>query len=284
MLSHFPKLASVQLRLVIACAVLQFCAGSLVGQTRAQQTSTAPNSVVHPNPSPSPSRSPMLLLRSDADCRYSIDGVPAGELTSGAIKTIPIDLGEHLFEAFTKDGTDKWETVVDIEKPLQKVVLIGLAKVRVARLAALQEAEQLREEIRTKQQKAAQLDSERKTLAGRQMELEEQRVAEQKAKQEAQAVINTKRKEILASIEALQLKMRTENDLAASDEQAAASGERGAGAVAGSTNGFAQLLGAVNSTGASMKRDSAQAHRNTARELQNQIDDKQRELAHLGQQ
>src|SRR5208283_299159 len=157
MLSHFHKLASLRLRRVITFAVLLFCACTLIGQSRTEQTSTAPKAVVRPNPSASPTKSPVLLLRSDADCKYSIDGVPIGELNSGVIKTIPIDFGEHLFEAFAKDGVDKWETVVDIEKPLQKVLLIGLAKVRAARLATLQEAEQLRGEIRTKQQKAAQL-------------------------------------------------------------------------------------------------------------------------------
>ena len=283
MFSHFPTLASMQLRRVITYAVLLLCAGSLVGQTRTQQTSTEPKAVVHPNPPAAPSRYPVLLLRSDADCKFSIDGVPAGELASNIIKIVSIDFGEHLFEAFGKDGTDKWETVVDVEKPLQKVLLIGLAKVRSARLAAEQEAAQLREEIRTKQQKAAQLEDERKELTGRQTELEAKRAADQKAKQEAQAALNAKRKDILARMEVLQLQMRTENDLAANDEQAAASGERGAAAVAGSTNGLAQLLGVVNSTGADLKRQSAQDHRNSARQLQNQIDDLQRQLIHLDQ-
>jgi len=286
MLSRFPELVSKRLRRVITCSVLLFCAGTLPGQTGTAQTSPAPKAVVRPNPSVSPAKSPVLLLRSDADCKYSIDGVSVGELNSGVIKTIPVDFGEHLFEAFAKDGIDKWETVIDIEKPLQKVLLIGLAKVRVARLAALQEAEQLRQEIQAKQQKAGQLETERKTLAGRQMESEEKRVADLKAKQEAQAVLIAKRKEILAQIESLQLQMRSENDLAVQDEQAAAAGYRGSGGAPDNSKlgQFVGVLGAANKTLADAKMQSADGHRRKARELQNQIEDKQRELAHLEQQ
>jgi regulator of replication initiation timing len=127
-----------------------------------------------------------MLVQSDLDCTFAIDEQPKQPLKAGDTVRIPTALGQHLITAVSADGKDHWKTVVDVDKPVQKVVLIELVKVRAARQAAERQVSQLQQEIGAKEQQAQEVKQ--KTQA-----LEQQ-----------QAAVAAEQKRIKDQIEALQ--------------------------------------------------------------------------------
>jgi hypothetical protein len=222
-----------------------------------------------------------VLLSSDVDCRFSIDDVPTGELAKDGKTFISVEIGEHLVEAFTKDGIDKWKTVLVADKPQQKVILIELEQKRAARIAKEREIKALRDGIVADQLRVEVIAAQREKNAREQAALEAHRATAQKAKQAALDSLNAQRKDLLSRIDSLRLQVMTENNLAASDDGRAAAGERGYMFTANSTLPIAQLLGGFDQLGASFARDSAESHRAKARRLQYDIADLERQVRDL---
>src|SRR5260370_31915642 len=105
--------------LLIVCA-------ALVVRTFAQQQAPAAGATVI-------QAGPILLIQTNLDCTFALDGGASQTLKAKDIKRLPIPLGEHLVTALSLDGKDQWEMVVNADKPLQKVVLIDLKKMRTDR-------------------------------------------------------------------------------------------------------------------------------------------------------
>jgi hypothetical protein len=64
------------------------------------------------------------------DCEWKLDGTAQGRLKAGDVKTLAVSPGEHLAQAISADGQDKWQTVVNVGQSGQKALQIPLASVR----------------------------------------------------------------------------------------------------------------------------------------------------------
>lgn len=73
-----------------------------------------------------------LIIRSDAACTLTVNGMPQGQLTAGAAKPVPVGPGEQMVECAA--GGAKSDQVLEVFPGAQKVVNIKLA-VQVASLA-----------------------------------------------------------------------------------------------------------------------------------------------------
>lgn len=98
-----------------------------------------------------------MLIEVDMDCTFVLDGGPSRFLKAGQTKKVAVVLGKHLITAASIDEKDRWKTVVQLNKPTQRVVLIELGKVRAARVSAEREVEQLQQQIQARQHEAQQI-------------------------------------------------------------------------------------------------------------------------------
>ena len=57
-----------------------------------------------------------LLVKTDMDCNWKLDGQPMGLLKTGAPKSVPVSPGEHLVQAATADGLVKIRTKVEVDQ------------------------------------------------------------------------------------------------------------------------------------------------------------------------
>ena len=172
-------------------------------------------------------------------------------------------LGEHLITAITSDGKDHWKTKVDLDKPLQKVVLIELVKVRAARQVAERQIIQLQQEIAAKEQKAKEVCETTQALGEQQEEIKKQR------------------QEIEDQIDALLKQARQEEAAAQADDASARQDQAVAGMAAQQGTSLGKLGATLNNLASSKDTDSAAKHRAKARELQGQIIDLNRKLERL---
>jgi hypothetical protein len=96
----------------------------VVGYAVAQQPAT-------PETNGSPQRA-TLLVRTDLDCTWSIDGKSQGPLHVGDRVSVFLGLGEHLIEATPVSGGPHWEQVMDIKDTNAKVLTIPLLETKGA--------------------------------------------------------------------------------------------------------------------------------------------------------
>jgi hypothetical protein len=75
-----------------------------------------------------------LLVTTDLDCDWKLDGRPQGRIRAKASAIVPSTLGQHLLEARTVDAQDSWKVVLEFRALEQYVVLIPLSDVRRKRL------------------------------------------------------------------------------------------------------------------------------------------------------
>ena len=111
----------------LACLVL---AGVLIAGAQLLPEVT-PESKPQPKPQPKPSAS--LLITTDLDCNWKLDGVAQGRLKTGDAKTVRLLAGKHLVQAASIDGQDKWQTFVTVGQSAQEAIQISLLNVRQAR-------------------------------------------------------------------------------------------------------------------------------------------------------
>jgi hypothetical protein len=197
-----------------------------------------------------------LLIQSDMDCIFTVDDQPSQAMRSGETKRVTAALGEHLVTAVSGDGKDRWKTVVDFDKPVQKVVLIELLKVRAARESGERETEQLEQEIKAKTAQAKAVRGATETLKQQRAETEDQIVE-------------------------LQKQVRQEESAAQDDEvRAQQLRQQGAAAATQGTN-LGNMTGLIGNMEADNAISSARAHRAKAGQLQDQITDLNRQLERL---
>ena len=67
-----------------------------------------------------------LLIRSDVECRLSVDGESKGILKTGADLRVNLPLGEHHLEAIPVAGGPRWTDTVYLVDPAEKGVSIPL--------------------------------------------------------------------------------------------------------------------------------------------------------------
>lgn len=109
-----------------------------------------------------------LLVTTDADCNWALDGEAQGQLKAGETKKVPLSPGEHLVRVVSIDGLDNWKTSVTVGQSGQKFLEIPLSGVRQARQEKEQReaAERKREEER-KQEEARKQEQARKEADAR---------------------------------------------------------------------------------------------------------------------
>ncbi|MFL6313470.1 MAG: hypothetical protein ACJ71W_15325 [Terriglobales bacterium] len=189
-----------------------------------------------------------LLIQTDSDCMITLDDQPAQVMQLNETKKIAMSLGEHLLGAVSTDGKDHWKTVVALDKPVQKVVLIELLKVRAARESSEHEARQLQQTIQAKTEQAQALREKTDKLKQAQGRLEQQ-IAE------------------------LQKQARQEESAAQSDEYQAQQMRQQAMAGAAQGTNLGNFTAALGNVGVNNAMNSATAHRARASQIQNQITD-----------
>lgn len=206
------------------------------------------------------SSSYQLLIGTDVPCSVKVDDSVSKELTPDEPIIVTVNLGEHLVTAVTKDGKDRWSTVIHIEKSRKKVVLITLASVKEARE---QEEKAKRGESQSHARAIAE-DLERARLrAEQEREAEQRKIAAQRAAEQEAA----KRKQIAElKSQIIDLQQQAENDEgeAQEDESRAHDFERGCATIRGLC---------VNQMFIYTNRSEAQRKREEARELRSQIAD-----------
>ena len=67
-----------------------------------------------------------LVVRSDLECRLTVDGKPGGVLQPGNEIQIPVDPGEHRVEAVPLSGGAHWEQAVSVDASAGAVLAIPL--------------------------------------------------------------------------------------------------------------------------------------------------------------
>lgn len=80
-----------------------------------------------------------LIISSDVDCTVKVDDNAAVTLATDEPLVLKISPGDHIVSATSRDGRDKWRTVVDVDKP-SKAVIIPLAAAKQARERGVQTA------------------------------------------------------------------------------------------------------------------------------------------------
>jgi hypothetical protein len=76
-----------------------------------------------------------LLVITDLDCDWILDGKIQGRIQAKGTSTLPVAPGQHLVEARTLDGKDYWRAAVELHASEQYVTAIGLEAIRQMRLA-----------------------------------------------------------------------------------------------------------------------------------------------------
>jgi hypothetical protein len=64
-----------------------------------------------------------LLVKTDMDCNWKLDGQPMGLLKADDSKVVPVSPGEHLIRAATADGLVKIRTKVEVDQGQKTVAL-----------------------------------------------------------------------------------------------------------------------------------------------------------------
>jgi len=198
-----------------------------------------------------------LMLATDIPCLLRIDDSDPKELRADDAVVVNSTAGEHLATCVTSDGKDRWSTVVQIEKPGSKVVVIGLSAIKAARV---------RDEQAQARAIAAQLEQNR-IRAAQQQAAEQRRIAAQQQE--------TKRKQIgdlQSQIADLQGQIEELESGAQENEQRAAELERDCGLIRGPC---------INQMFVYTNRGVAQDKRQQARELRSQMRDLQAEIARI---
>lgn len=68
-----------------------------------------------------------LVVTSDMDCNWKLDGVKQARLSADDANVIKTTVGEHLIQATSLDGQAKWQGTVTADSSAQKVVKIPLS-------------------------------------------------------------------------------------------------------------------------------------------------------------
>lgn len=68
-----------------------------------------------------------LLVTTDTNCDWKLDGVSQGRLNVDDAKVVKTTAGEHLMQATSADGQLKWQATVTADSSAQKLVKIPLS-------------------------------------------------------------------------------------------------------------------------------------------------------------
>jgi hypothetical protein len=249
------------------CLVLSLLVAVLVFPARIAAQDTPKNSKPVSGPGSRNARpvgGPTILLRSDADCRVTFDDGPSQFLAAGVTRKVRTALGEHLVIAVSLDGKDDWKTVVQIEKPIQKVVLIELSKARTQRENGEVEATRLQEEVAAKEQQAQKLRQSRQELGAKQEEMKRHRA------------------EIQEKIGTLQIEAQDEESKAAKDDAAAEELKQNGYRAASAGGNLNNTVAILSVSKANEFYQSAQRRREHAKQLRQEIVHLQSQLQTLG--
>jgi len=144
-----------------------------------------------------PAPQPTLLVTTDSDCDWKLDGKSCGRLRAKEISLRSVVLGQHLIEASTLDGKDEWRGVVELHTEEQHVAAIGLEALRLKRLASETAQEEKRhfdakrvgEEMRRAEEKRiAEANNAAEAVQEAEAERQQQAVNEEWAQQRKQAI------------------------------------------------------------------------------------------------
>ncbi len=68
-------------------------------------------------------QSPSLLVKTDAECQWSVDGEPQGLLKAGVEAKLNLSPGEHSIEAVALAGGPRWKETLRVENQDQTVAI-----------------------------------------------------------------------------------------------------------------------------------------------------------------
>ncbi|MGA2991545.1 MAG: hypothetical protein ABSD88_13800 [Candidatus Korobacteraceae bacterium] len=122
-----------------------------------------------PRPTPKPQPKPSLLVTTDLDCNWTLDGISQGPLKALEVKNVRVSPGEHVVQATSSDGPDTFQTVVTAGQSGKAVQLL-LKSVQQARLEKEQarqdnekkEAAERKQEEASKQEEARKQEEEKR--------------------------------------------------------------------------------------------------------------------------
>jgi hypothetical protein len=80
-----------------------------------------------------------LLVMCDLTCDWRLDGEPKGRIPAGESAKAKVDIGEHIIDAATEDGSDHVQILKEIKDSGQRIIKVELKTVREARLKSEQE-------------------------------------------------------------------------------------------------------------------------------------------------
>jgi hypothetical protein len=130
-----------------------------------------------------------VLLSSDMDCSVRIDQGEAQSVSASKPTVLKVTLGEHLLTATSVDGKDVWRQVVNLDQPVQKVVLIALTPIQQAReKSEAAEAEVERQRAQKAAEEAQAAEQARQDYERMKREEAEKKAAEEARANEAQAL------------------------------------------------------------------------------------------------
>ncbi len=225
-----------------------------------------------------PSHPPLaqLLIKSDLPALISLDGEPLHNGDAAGANEIlrrGVTLGEHIVEAVSVDGDDKWREVLMVDKVGQRAVLIELEALRTARLAKEEQARKAAGDAAAAARKEAAARAEG-----------EQREAAERAEHERQEAARRSVEEASARLRSRISELERQGDAyeqeAASLLRQAEQADRDAQRYQSQGN---SVLAALSSTTATIGRQAAQNHQRQAQAARTAAKQLERELAALRQ-
>jgi len=205
-----------------------------------------------------------LLVRADSDCALTIDGNDAGMLQTSKWRAIQLPLGEHVVTATLADGSFRWDGVVNMDKPIQKVLLVNIAQQKAVALQRQQQELQAAMQAAQARAQAEQAQAQQQQLMQRQLQVQQQRQA------------------ISQQIQELEKQLQAELDAAHNDEKEANDQRASAAGYGMSNNAWGKLAGQIGQMGANESAKAAAQHRARVEQLQQQINSLTRQMALVG--
>jgi len=217
--------------------------------------------------------SPMAIIKCNADCTISFDNTWKQPLFAGRSQSFPVVPGKHTISAISADGRRSWRTSVVWEKNSRKEIVVPVepktldVREETERKELLAEIAQARARIDANRRKTADVSSARTRLLINRGSLKERK---RQLQQRAESIVN--------QIKVYEVQVDPELKQAEHDDNGALKSCSQGG---GGNDTFSALKKAADTTACIMSKQSAERHRQRAKEFLMEIDKLSHELYSL---
>jgi len=230
-----------------------------------------------------------LLIKSDMTALVSMDGEPIKKrgnepaaIQPDEIVRHPVPLGEHIIEAVTLDGLDKWHEVLAVDKVGQRVVVVELERVREARVdksdrSKERQAANAAQIQRDAEDKAKNEQRERERRIDDRRKADAERIEKERAEQK-EADLDQRARALRSQISQLESAADRADRRADDSRQAAEQAEREAERYAASGNAVSASL---SRTTASFARNAERNAKQEANDARTKVRALERDLSSL---